>query len=185
MKKEIIGVFFCMFFSTVAGQTTQELQKLSWKQIATKMPQEWYGSPEAKDIADKLLLYQSDLGGFPKNIAFHKEIRQDIIDKQKETGIGTTIDNNATTTEMRFLTNMYAQTHDQRYRDAFFKALDYIYLSQYDNGGWPQFYPYRKGKSVAYSRDITYNDGAIVNVLKMLYAISDDDKPYVIFEFTP
>ena len=114
MKKEIIGVFFCMLFSTVAGQTTQELQKLSWKQIATKMPQEWYGSPEAKDIADKLLLYQSDLGGFPKNIAFHKEIRQDIIDKQKETGIGTTIDNNATTTEMRFLTNMYAQTHDQR-----------------------------------------------------------------------
>ena len=86
---------------------------------------------------------------------------------------------------MRFLTNMYAQTHDQRYKDAFFKALDYIYLSQYDNGGWPQFYPYRKGKSVAYSRDITYNDGAIVNVLKMLYAISDDDKPYVIFEFTP
>ena len=74
MKKEIIGVFFCMLFSTVAGQTTQELQKLSWKQIATKMPQEWYGSPEAKDIADKLLLYQSDLGGFPKNIAFHKEI---------------------------------------------------------------------------------------------------------------
>ena len=101
MKKEIIGVFFCMLFSTVAGQTTQELQKLSWKQIATKMPQEWYGSPEAKDIADKLLLYQSDLGGFPKNIAFHKEIRQDIIDKQKETGIGTTIDNNATTTEIK------------------------------------------------------------------------------------
>lgn len=185
MKKEIIGVFFCMLFSTVAGQTIQELQKLSWKQIATKMPQEWYGTPEAKEIADKLLLYQSDLGGFPKNIAFHREIQQDVIDKQKETGIGTTIDNNATTTEMRFLTNMYAQTHEQRYRDAFFKALDYIYLSQYDNGGWPQFYPYRKGKSVAYSRDITYNDGAIVNVLKMLYAISDDDKPYVIFDFTP
>lgn len=185
MKKEIIGVFFCMLFSTVAGQTTQELQKLSWKQLRPKCPKNGTEAPRQKTLQTSCYYIQSDLGGFPKNIAFHKEIRQDIIDKQKETGIGTTIDNNATTTEMRFLTNMYAQTHDQRYKDAFFKALDYIYLSQYDNGGWPQFYPYRKGKSVAYSRDITYNDGAIVNVLKMLYAISDDDKPYVIFEFTP
>ena len=185
MKKKILGVCFCLLALASTAQTAQDLQKLSWKQIATKMPQEWYGTPEAKAIADKLLLYQSDLGGFPKNVAFHKEIRQDVIDKIKETGIGTTIDNNATITEMRFLTSMYAQTHDQRYRDAFFKALDYIYLSQYDNGGWPQFYPYRKGKSVAYSRDITYNDGAIVNVLKLLFAISDDDRPYVIFNFTP
>lgn len=49
MKKEIIGVFFCMLFSTVAGQTIQELQKLSWKQIATKMPQEWYGTPRQRN----------------------------------------------------------------------------------------------------------------------------------------
>lgn len=185
MKKKILGVCFCLLSLAATAQTAQDLQKLSWKQIATKMPQEWYGTPEAKAIADKLLLYQTDLGGFPKNIAFHKEIRQDVIDKMKETGIGATIDNNATINEMRFLTSMYAQTHDQRYRDAFFKALDYIYLSQYDNGGWPQFYPYRKGKSIAYSRDITYNDGAIVNVLKLLYAISDDDRPYVVFNFTP
>lgn len=185
MKKKIFGLIFCFLSMIVSAQTMEELQKLPWKQIATKMPKEWYGTPEAKAIAEKLLLYQSELGGFPKNIAFHGEIRQDVIDKIKETGIGTTIDNNATTTEMRFLTNMYAQTHEQIYRDAFFKALNYIYISQYDNGGWPQFYPYRKGKSVAYSRDITFNDGAIVNVLKLLYAISDDDKPYVIFDFTP
>ncbi len=168
----------------LSAQTTDELQKLSWKVIATKMAAEWYGTPEARAIAQKLLLYQSDLGGFPKNIHFHREIKQDVIDELKNTGIGTTIDNGATVTEMKFLTSMYAQTGEKIYRDAFFKALNYIYTSQYDNGGWPQFYPARKGKSNAYSNNITFNDDAMVNVLKMLYAISDDDKPYNIFEFT-
>lgn len=184
--KKYLFIFSCLLFTwAVSAQSMKELEKLSWKEIATKMPAEWYGTPEAKAIAEKLLLYQSELGGFPKNIDFHKEIRQDVIDQLRESGIGTTIDNNATTTEMKFLTNMYAQTGEQRYRDAFFKALDYIYLSQYENGGWPQFYPMRKGKSTAYSSDITYNDGAMVNVLKMLYAISDDDRPYTVFGFTP
>lgn len=185
MKKIVLCLLCSIFSYTLSAQTEKELQKLSWKEIATKMPAEWYGTDAARNIAGKLLLYQSDLGGFPKNIHFHRKIQQDVIDELKTSGIGTTIDNGATVNEMRFLTSMYAQTGDNLYKEAFLKALEYIYTSQYANGGWPQFYPARRGRSNAYSNNITFNDDAMVNVLKMLYAISDDDKPYNVLQFTP
>jgi len=34
-------------------------------------------------------------------------------------------------------------------------GVDYLLDAQHDDGGWPQFYPIRKG----YSEHITYNDG--------------------------
>ena len=39
--------------------------------------------------------------------------------------------------------------------------------AQYPNGGWPQFYPLKKG----YYTHITYNDNAIINVLNLLKSV--------------
>ena len=55
--------------------------------------------------------------------------------------------------------------------------MNYIFISQYGNGGWPQFYPVRKG-SVAYSGHITYNDDAMVNTMQFLKEIFSDNKEY-------
>ena len=106
------------------------------------MPSEWYGSEEAKMVADSVLKYQTDIGGWAKNSGFHKGgVKQDEWCRIVKYGIGATFDNDATLTEMRFLTKMYTNTKDERYRDAFLKAYNYIFQAQYPNGGWPQFYP--------------------------------------------
>jgi len=47
--------------------------------------------------------------------------------------------------------------------------------AQYENGGWPQFYPLRKG----YYTHITFNDNAIINVLTLLKDISDRRRKYL------
>lgn len=155
-----------------------DLSRMSWQQIATRMPKEWYGTDQARSIADTVIKYQCPNGGWPKNIGFHKEVNQEEMARIKKSGIGATIDNRATTTEMRFLANVYAATKDGKIRSSFIKGFDFLLEAQYDNGGWPQFYPPRKGRSVGYSSHITFNDDSIINVLKILKEIADNDEAF-------
>jgi PelA/Pel-15E family pectate lyase len=147
------------------------LKDLSWKEVATGMPGEWYGSEESVRVAENILLYQRETGGWPKNTAFHKPLTD--AEKAKvndDKGLNDAIfDNNATTTEMKFLARMYNKTKNEAYKESFDKGLNFILSAQYDNGGWPMFWPLRKG----YYTHITFNDNAIVNILDMLRDIKE------------
>jgi pectinesterase len=126
------------------------------------------------------LLYQKDIGGWSKNKPYHHPITEtekaQIIKEKSE--IGATFDNGATLTEMMFLTRVYVKIKDERYRQAFDNALNYILKAQYLNGGWPQFFPYREGKSVAYASHITYNDNAMVNIMNFLNDVANEKDIY-------
>jgi len=50
------------------------LSERSWSSIAKGMPDEWYGSEESIAIAENVLLYQRNIGGWPKNTPFHRPI---------------------------------------------------------------------------------------------------------------
>ena len=152
----------------------QNLKELSWYTVANGMPREWYASDEAIEVADKVVFYQTEIGGWPKNVGFHKEINQEHMERVKSSGIGATFDNEATTSEMRFLAKVHEHRKNKKYREAFLKGVRYIFKAQYNNGGWPQFFPVRKGKSVSYSGHITFNDGAYVNVMNLLRDIFTD-----------
>lgn len=142
------------------------------------MPDAWYGSDEAKIVADSVLKYQTDIGGWAKNSGFHSGgVKQEEWGRIVKYGVGATFDNDATLTEMMFLTKIYTKTKDERYRDAFMKAYNFIFQAQYSNGGWPQFYPYREGKS-AYSSHITYNDNVMVNIMRFLNDIIKENPIY-------
>jgi PelA/Pel-15E family pectate lyase len=67
---------------------------------------------------------------------------------------------------LRYLAHMFQATKDETYRTAFLKGLDYILKAQYDNGGWPQFYPPHPG--TPYQRYITFNDNAMVRLMLFL-----------------
>jgi len=155
-------------FITVYGQ--KPISGLSWKSVATGMPDEWYGSEESVKVAENVLLYQRDIGGWPKNTAIHKPLSD--AEKAKindDKGLNDAIfDNSATTTEMKFLARMFNKTGTLTYRESFNKGLKFILDAQYENGGWPMFWPLRKG----YYTHITFNDNAIVNILEMLRDIS-------------
>lgn len=169
-----------LFAQSRQKEANGDYLNLTWKQVAIKMPAEWYGSDEAKLVADNVLLSQKEIGGWAKNKPYHQvfteEEKKQFVESKSE--IGATFDNGATTMEMRFLARVYSKLKDERFKAAFIKGLDYIFVSQYDNGGWPQFFPFRKGNGVAYASNITFNDDAMINILKVLRDIVYDKEEY-------
>ncbi len=177
-------VFYLLLFLVLSSHaqeatvsTSQDYLSYKWSRLATGMPESWYATEDAKHIADSVLKYQTEIGGWAKNQNYHKGYNQKEWAKIIAEGIGATFDNGATITEMKFLAKMYNQNKDERYKQAFNKAINYILISQYENGGWPQFYPTRPSKSVSYNTHITYNDNAMINVMTLLKDVLDD-KPF-------
>lgn len=166
--------------NTVSAQRSEPdnrpLAQRSWTAVADGMPAEWYATAEARQVAEQVLLYQRPSGGWPKNLAMHQPMT-DAVREGLSTGAPgyeATLDNNATTTEMKFMARMYEATREPRYRTSFEKGLDYVLEAQYDNGGWPQFYPLREG----YYTHITFNDNATANILRLLKDIFDENPLY-------
>lgn len=179
LKVNILLVLISISLSLSAQKSTESYLNKRWREVSTRMPDEWYGSADSKMAADSILKYQTTAGGWPKNSDFHRGgMKQDEWKRIQESGVGATFDNSATTTEMMFLAKMYDKTKDERYKNAFLKGLNYIFEAQYDNGGWPQFYPFRKG-GASYSSHITFNDGGMVNVLNLLNDIVKQHQSYV------
>jgi pectinesterase len=174
----IIGINLTSTACIAQNKEDKSAEYLSkrWKDIATKMPDEWYGTSEAKLVAENVLLAQKEIGGWEKNKPYHqtfsKSDKAHYINDKSE--IGATFDNDATITELRFLAKVYSHFKDERYKQAFDKGLNYIFKAQYENGGWPQYYPLRSG----YYTRITYNDDAMVNIMKFLKKIYSEDKAF-------
>lgn len=163
---------------------SSEYLSRNWKAVATGMPSDWYASAEARMAADSVLKYQTGIGGWMKNSGFHNgRVNQQEWAEIQTSGIGATFDNDATITEMKFLAKIYEKQRDERYRKVFLKALDYIFEAQYPNGGWPQFYPNRGGRT-DYSAHITYNDNAMINVMRLLIDIVNDVPMYKVMQIS-
>ena len=127
-----------------------------------KQPAGWYATDEARYLAENVIRYQAPEGGWPKNrdMTLPPEAHHD----SKETPLPT-IDNDATTTQLELLTRViYAGRGEPVFKEAFLRGFDYLLAAQYENGGWPQFFPLRKG----YYAHVTFNDDAMVNVLALL-----------------
>ena len=140
---------------------------------------DWYWSAEAIRIAGNLLTYQHDNGGFEKNIDMALPLESPRLDEvvKRKPEAETTIDNDATWTQMRFLAKVHLQTHDPAYAFALRKAMRFLLAAQYANGGWPQFYPLRHG----YWDHITYNDDAMIGVMRVLRDIAEGEAEWALF----
>lgn len=160
-----------------------DITRYSWEHVATEMPDEWYGSKQAYALADTVLAAQISCGGWFKNLSYHKMDVSDRCELARAKRIGSAIfDNDATTAEMRFLAKVYAHYPEPRIAEGFHKALEFVFAAQYDNGGWPMFYPLTDEciqsygvldpvSNKKYISHITFNDYAIVNNLELLREI--------------
>jgi PelA/Pel-15E family pectate lyase len=167
--------FFTQAGGGPVGAASQAIGTIAWDD-AQKKPTSWYASPEALRIADNVLDYQRNSGGWPKNIDMGKPLSQSAraaLLRQK-TATDSTIDNGATFTQLSFLAGVYTAQHQERHREAFLQGFDYLLKAQYPNGGWPQFYPNVSG----YYKHITFNDGAMIGVLKLLRDVAAAKPPY-------
>lgn len=152
-----------------------------WKPVAEKVvnglkEESMSIDPAKKDtVAENMLLYQRSNGGWPKHfkgekVDYKHTLTPDELKQLKagyQSGIDATIDNEATTKEIRYLVKAYKQTQNSAYLAAAEKGIDYLLKAQYANGGWPQFYP----DFSSYRSQITYNDNAMVNVLNIMQDI--------------
>lgn len=126
-------------------------------------------------VADNMLLYQRSVGGWPKHINDVKIDYSKTLTSAEKAGVvddlyrnDATIDNNATTKEIRYLVIAYKQTGNRAYRDAAEKGIRYLLAMQYANGGFPQFFP----DTSSYRNEITYNDNAMINALNVLWDVA-------------
>ena len=175
----VIKKVLSVLFISISISLTAQVHDKSWRSITESQDENWFASDEATSIAENVLLYQRNIGGWPKNIQMQKplseEEKQKLIDLKSDP-IECTTDNGATCQEMLFLSKMYKKNPDEKYKVAFLKGIDYLLAAQYENGGWPQFYPLMKG----YYTHITYNDDSMVNILELFKEIKNKSNFYSI-----
>lgn len=174
-----IRAIACLLLAAGA-MSAAETAPLNWGNSLLSQKPEWYATPEARVAADSVLRYQSPEGAWPKNTDLLAPLTDAVLAKIKKNGEANTIDNDATTTPMRFLALVASAAPGenrpaQKYRDAVRRGLDYLLASQYPNGGFPQFYPLRP---TGYYSRITYNDNAMINALELLREVAEKRAPW-------
>lgn len=157
---------------------------VTWSELFKQQPL-WYQTDEAARIADQVLLYQKVNGGFDKNVDMALMLtakeKAKLVAESNDIS-GTTIDNRTTYPQVAYLGRMITASmlkasppHNfPKYKEAFAKGLDYLLDSQYENGGFPQFYPLKKG----YYTHITFNDDAMIGTLRVLRDIANRTEDY-------
>ncbi|MCP4846334.1 MAG: pectate lyase [Verrucomicrobiaceae bacterium] len=163
------------------GGGTLWAQAITWREVVHEQKASFYKKPEALRVADNLLLFQAAAGGWDKidsrrnsrdmvNVLSAERKRQLLKDK----GHRCSLDNEATYSQMRFLARVYAATGEGKYKEGFLKGVGYLLRAQYQNGGWPQFYPLLG----SYHDRITFNDHAMIGAAWMLSDVAAGRKPF-------
>lgn len=154
--------------------------------------------PSHELMADNILLWQRTNGGWPKDTydIFFDDSKTSIdndTNKEKKSPVkvlinyrieqtvaqrklaldskyftDATIDNGHTVSEIRYLLSAAKRIGNSSYTAAAGKGVAYLLKAQYNNGGWPQFYP----DSKTYRPNITFNDNAMMNVMNLMLDIS-------------
>jgi hypothetical protein len=148
----------------------------------------------AKKTADALIYGQHPLGGWHYFIDFDKNGLKEWYEKVASRFIvgweeyrhyygNCTFDDNTTQGPTRFILHLYIKTLDPAYLEPLRKALNFMLISQYPNGGWPQRYPLRyefvHDGLADYTSYYTLNDGAmndIIDVLLEAYEFLGDER---------
>ncbi len=135
---------------------------------------------ELRRVAENVLLHQRACGGWPKNYDREKRLSAPVRKALKRARLrnDTTIDNGATCTEIRLLARAVQRFGDERCARAALRGLRYLLDGQYENGGWPQCFPDPRG----YARHLTFNDDAMIGVLRLLRDVGRGDAA---FSFVP
>jgi len=177
----IVGVLCVVFLGTIVAASRMNARgqavppAVTWR-AALDQAGTWYGGADAVRIAANLVLYQRSSGGWPKNIDMAKSLtptEMASIADEKDLN-DSTIDNDSTHTQLRFLASVFNASTRAEFKASFDRGLDYLLRAQYPNGGWPQYFPLRTN----YSRHITFNDNAMIGVMRVLRDVSVGREPF-------
>jgi PelA/Pel-15E family pectate lyase len=165
----------------IGAESKKVATSIPWGQCLNQRP-EFYTTDEAICIADNVLLYQRDSGGWPKGTDMAKPLNENdkTSARKAKSRKDSTLDNSATHTQIRYLAEVYYATKLDRFRQGIIKGVDYLLEAQYPNGGWPQFYPFEGHEN--YSRYITFNDIAMIGAMSVLQDIARQKSRYAFID---
>ena len=178
--KTIILLILLMICHSMTAQPRRDRRpsgNRSWRNTLNETRPDFFKTEEARRIGQQLMLWQRCTGGWPKNIDMVTPMTDEQKQKvaaDKQLTDDSTIDNGATTQQMRFLARLFQQTGDKQTREAFIRGVEFLLSGQYEDGGWPQFWPNPHG----YQVHITFNDDAIYNTMVMLRDMVQMKEPY-------
>ena len=179
---------FCILFCTFCASLFLFSQDYkNWVRFAPRLPDAWFLTDSARLVGANVMAHQIENGAWPKNINFfhlpdtvlnpppsNLKPQTSNLKPQISNLTEATIDNGATTTEIRFLMRLFAATGDSLCLESALRGVRYLLSMQYDNGGFPQYFP----RHDHYHARITFNDDAMVSVLRLLREVSLRRAPY-------
>lgn len=125
-----------------------------------------YPAEQYEKIADNLVAYQNEDGGWSKNIDWMAELPADsVVNSLSERYRQSTLDNRNTYSQIEYLAEVYTLTKKPVYKKAVLDGLEYLLKTQKKNGGW-------RGWDVD---AITFNDGVTTGVLRLFLHINEGD----------
>jgi PelA/Pel-15E family pectate lyase len=167
--------------------------------ISLRHDDAYYATAPARHIADVVVSFQTPGGGWSKNMGFSGALRlpgqpyaannlnafpdPNDFDKPKDPqwNYVSTLDNDATNTELHFLAKVQATVPGKdgdAYRASFIKGIRYLLAAQFPNGGFPQVWPLEGG----YHDAITFNDNAVSESAETLSDVAEAKPGY---DFVP
>ena len=131
---------------------------------------------EAVRIAENMLLYQRDNGGWPQR---YPSIDYTRVISDRETAriegekklTDTMLDNGATHTQLQHLARVATATEEERFKAGFLRGVDYLLAAQMPCGGWAQSYP--RAVYGGYAALITFNDDAMIGAMTVLHNVAE------------
>ncbi|MFL1011653.1 pectate lyase [Flavisericum labens] len=132
-----------------------------------------YDELDYTKIADNIILFQRNNGGWPKNYDMRAILTPEQIKRvvNSKDVLYTTFDNSTTFPHIFYLAQVYTLTNLEKYKNACLKGIDFVLEAQYENGGWPQYSPLQDN----YSRHITFNDEAYMGIMVLLKKIINNN----------
>lgn len=120
-------------------------------------------------IANNLLAYQNEDGGWPKNIDWLTLIDHDsVINSLSEHYRQSTFDNRNIFPQIEYLSAVYKQSKNKKYKTAAKKGFLYILNTEYPKGGWR-----------GWDADvITFNDDVMTGIMDLLLDVKETNNNY-------
>lgn len=140
-----------------------------WYLVHERGSVERYADDDYVAIAENLLAYQNEDGGWPKNIDWLAKMDADsVLATHSPRARRSTYDNRNIYPQIAYLSEVYHLTGDKRYRNAARRGIEYTLDAQYPNGSW-----------IGWEDEaIAFNDGIIDGILNLWRDILNEKACY-------
>lgn len=140
-----------------------------WNAVHKERNYDRYDPAQYCEIADNLIAYQNEDGGWPKNIDWLAILNTDSVYQTLDEPLRvSTLDNQSTFSQIEYLAEVYRITEDSKYKDASLKGIIYMLDAQRANGGW-------RGYDVD---AVTFNDEVTTGALILFRNIIKGDENF-------